>query len=559
MSTTTIELSNTPAVRADAIDAVRDALNLLPGSGAKKLVIPKDRYHFYPDTASEEYLFVSNNDASLKAIAFPLFDIDDLEIDGQGSEFIFHGFITPFALVRCQNVRLNNFKMDWERPLHSEALILDMSTDNTTVDLRFTDEFPYAVAHGELRFTGFGTHEPVVPGPMLEFDPIRREPAYKVHDNYAFRSWHSAQELEPGVVRLSTQFAQPPTPGNFAAFGASRHCPGIVVASSRQIDLEDIVIYHSGGMGVIGQSSRDVRLTRVSVTPSVEHNRVVSASADATHFANCAGHIEFTDCVFENQLDDPGNFHGIYGRIAHIVSPTCIRFELVHPQQRGIDITYAGDEIELVSQTTLMTYFRSRVASFTRLNQQFFNVELCDSIPDGASVGDCAGSLTMIPDVTIRGCRVGSNRARGFLVSTAGHVLLEKNLFHNPGSAILIAGDANYWFESGCVRDVKIVNNIFDNCLFGVWGRAVIDICPEIKPEHRSGSYYHKNIRIENNEFRLCDARILNAHCVDGLVFKDNKIERSAEYPWSSGDAEAFHVEACANVLVDGCVSEVGN
>jgi hypothetical protein len=115
----------------------------------------------------------------------------------------------------------------------------------------------------------------------------------------------------------------------------------------------------------------------------------------------------------------------------------------------------------------------------------------------------------------------------------------------------LIAGDANYWFESGCVRHVTIRNNFFDNCLFGVWGRAIIDICPEIKPEHREGVYYHKNIKIEDNRFRLCDERILNAHCVDGLVFRGNTVDRGSEYPWANDNAEKMHIESCTNVIAD--------
>ena len=65
--------------------------------------------------------------------------------------------------------------------------------------------------------------------------------------------------------------------------------------------------------------------------------------------------------------------------------------------------------------------------------------------------------------------------------------MVEDNHFHNPGAAILIAGDANYWFEAGAVRDVTIRNNHFDNCNYGVWGQACIEISPEIEPANRAG------------------------------------------------------------------------
>jgi hypothetical protein len=34
-------------------------------------------------------------------------------------------------------------------------------------------------------------------------------------------------------------------------------------------------------------------------------------------------------------------------------------------------------------------------------------------------------------------------------MSTPGEVLIEKNTFESSGSAILIPGDANGWYESG--------------------------------------------------------------------------------------------------------------
>ena len=73
---------------------------------------------------------------------------------------------------------------------------------------------------------------------------------------------------------------------------------------------------------------------------------------------------------------------------------------------------------------------------------------------------------------------------------------------------------------------------------------------PEIEPASRAGALYHENIRVIDNKFILCDKRVLNAHCVDGLVFKGNTLEWGSDYPVGPGK-EAFHVEHCANVDID--------
>ena len=57
-------------------------------------------YHFYPDMGYDEYCFISNNDEGLKRVIFLLKDLRDIEIDGHGSTFIFHGFTNPVPDIR---------------------------------------------------------------------------------------------------------------------------------------------------------------------------------------------------------------------------------------------------------------------------------------------------------------------------------------------------------------------------------------------------------------------------------------------------------------------------
>ncbi|MFN6017917.1 MAG: hypothetical protein ACK49N_10095, partial [Verrucomicrobiota bacterium] len=87
------------------------------------------RYDFRLDRAIEKYLFVSNNDEGLKRIAFHLEGLSEVEIDGQGAEFIFHGFLMPFAVENCRGVTLRNFSIDYARPFHSEGEILKVEQD----------------------------------------------------------------------------------------------------------------------------------------------------------------------------------------------------------------------------------------------------------------------------------------------------------------------------------------------------------------------------------------------------------------------------------------------
>jgi hypothetical protein len=54
---------------SDTTPSVRAALEEIRKGKATKLVFPPGRYEFHPDRATEEYLFISNNDEGLKRIA----------------------------------------------------------------------------------------------------------------------------------------------------------------------------------------------------------------------------------------------------------------------------------------------------------------------------------------------------------------------------------------------------------------------------------------------------------------------------------------------------------
>ena len=107
----------------DAMPALRAALAEVKTSKASKLVLPGGELRLRPDKAIEKYQFISNNDESLKRIAFQLDSIDDLTIDGNGTHLLFTGFISPFNLENCTNITIENLSIDFTRTFHSEGTI----------------------------------------------------------------------------------------------------------------------------------------------------------------------------------------------------------------------------------------------------------------------------------------------------------------------------------------------------------------------------------------------------------------------------------------------------
>lgn len=532
---------------SDATWAVRRALAYCKEKGIRKLIFPKGVYHFQPRHADERLLYISNNDSGVKRVAFLLEGFQKFEIDGQGAQFVFRGYLLPFYIAKSEGMLLKGFSVDFERSFQSEGRILEVG--DGSVDVEFGEAFPYKVKEGALRFYGKGddsqTEYPA--SLMLEFDPVRKETAFMAQDYYLGSPAIQAEEIAPGRVRVKVPKVRA-TPGNVFVFGPSqRLVPGITIEDSREITIKDVTLHNSGGMGVIAQRSGDILIDKLVVTPS--QGRILSTTADATHFVNCYGKVSLINGRFENQMDDATNIHGVYVRVTRILSPTELEVQLVHWQQAGFDFLHPGLKVELVSKDSLITLGEARVKSALRLNSIYTRVELDQPIPQEVKVNDVLADSEHYPEVLVRGCTIRGNRARGMLMASRGRTMIENNVFHSPGAAILLEGDGSYWFEQAGVRDLTIRGNTFDNCNFGVWGHSTIEVGAGIKPEQRAGSRYNRNITIENNTFRsFDDTPLVSAYCVDGLRFRGNRIEKTTEYPAYRTQQKRFVISDSDNI-----------
>jgi hypothetical protein len=542
---------------------VRAALEKCRETKAGKLVFPRGRYDFWPDLAVERYCFVSNNDEGLKRIAFSLAGIENLEIDGQGAQFVFHGWITPFALDHARKITLKNFSLDWTRTFHNEGRVSEVHDDGLTVE--FGEAYPFTVRNGILVFTEGkkseeqqtsvkGTELTYPYSGLLEFDPQKRETASMVHD-YWVKGGVTAQDLGQRRVRIKLAKLAA-TPGNVLVFGPShRDCPAFVISDSAEVTLADVNIYHCGGMGVLAQRSRDITLDHLQVTPSPGSGRVVSITADATHFVNCRGKITMSHCLFENQKDDATNIHGIYARVIRQLRPDEIEVKLVHPQQYGFDFIAPGDQLELVHGPSLVTYADAIVKSVTRLNKEYTRVVLTKPLPAEMVPGDVVASVGDYPETHIHHCTIRGNRARGILLGSRAKMLIEDNFFHTPGAAILLEGDGRFWYEQAGVRDLVIRRNRFEDCNFGVWGKATIEVGAGIQNAYRASSRYNRNLVIEDNLFRsFRHGPLVQMYCVDGVAIRNNRIESSTAYPSRQPDAKPFDITDSDHVDINQLV-----
>ncbi len=528
--------------------------------GNFKLVFPKGTYHFWPTQAYGKYHAVTNHDNGYRNFAFPFIGMQNIEIDGGGSDFIFHGQIIPFLIEKSSNITINNLNIDWEVPFYVEGEIINSNNENSSIDVRMTPGFNnYVIQGNRMIIKGEGWEEYFL-GENICFNPVTKAVQYRNDD------WHTiprpnnmdihATKIDRDVVRLKSKFVQKTPPvGSIITFkgyfGSNRHSPAFHLTDSKNVEMSGVNIYHAGGMGVIVEKTENVHLDRVNVMRRPGSNRILSAMADATHFSNCKGKVIIENCLFENMLDDACNMHGTYTKVEQLVDDYTVIARLSHRQQYGFKFAEAGDSVQVVGGRDLLPKSKVKITEVTVINHQYSKFRFDQPINGIIGLGDGLENTDWYPEFIFRNNIVRNNRARSILISSPEKVLVEGNTFSSQMTGILFEGDMEHWFESGAVKDVTIRNNTFlDGAYGGGAPHVTIRINPrleEINPEKA----YERNIIIENNTFKTFGDGLLKAVSVDNLQFINNTIEESTTYQkWK--EEPVISIQHSHNVVISG-------
>lgn len=509
--------------------------------GGKNAIIefPKGRYDFFQQEGRES------------AAAMHLRDAENITIDGCGSEFVFHGKMRVALVEQSQGVALRNFSTDWERTYISQGEFINIQPDY--VDLRIDPKaYPFEIKDDRIRFLGEGWTAGVHDSYLNIHEPSG-EIAYRTRDDHTGNIFKGrAEQIAPDVVRFYGKLREREVPVKVGQIITLYHgtyiMTGIEIGHSKDVVLEDITLYHALSTGVYGFRTENITLRRVSAKQRTSKGRVFSTVADASHFTCCRGEILIDGCAHTGQGDDFINVRGTYSRISEVVGDNAVRVGrgwFLEPS----DTVWAVDYSTVSRREELIVKSKRYVPEYDE-----HIVEFTTPVTPSIKVGNFLENKSWTPSLIIRNCRFEKrNRARGMLVTTPKSVLVENNYFNTAGTAILIEGDLDHWYESGAHTNLVIRNNVFDNCSTSgcetgdrwEWGEAPITISPSYRPTSADSPAYHRNITIEGNTFRCFDAPVLFARSVEGLRFVGNRLKPTKDY-------EPFLWQK-SNICLDGC------
>ncbi len=564
----------------DAVPALRKALDACVEKGAAKLVIPEGEYECFPKKATEKYLRVSNNDNGMKRILFPLKGMKNFELDGQGSRFIMNGHMVAIDVDHCEDIKLTNFSIDWNKPFYFQGEVTAVHPGTNAFDLEVFEECDYEIVADELIFLE-KANKAIRPWRQwaypvedeygweqnidwnIWYDSGTKAPAYN-HGASLLRSYNEekgvryhVKEIAPGMLRIFDATSVLPEVGWVLVVKGrkdkNRLSPAIHLFQSKDVKLEKVNVHHAGGMGLIGERCENVSLVEFNVVLPPNSERMVTTTADATHFVNCKGLLSYDSCRFENMLDDAGNFHGIYTRVDGLVDDYTIGVRRMHGQQLGFRFAAAGDSIRLSDSKPMKPYATLRVAEVNELNEEYMTLRFEKKVSDLLRPRSVADNVSWQADVDFRNSTVRRNRARTLLISTKGDVLIENNHFSTcTHFSLLFEGDATYWHESGPVENVVIRNNHFKNFGLASGNAQILRFSPRVTYDGAPSHYYHQNIVFEGNTCEVMSRSLVYTHSVKNLVIKNNIFLPGKDYPLSSTGTPVFEFNNSAGVKITG-------
>lgn len=538
----------------DATPIIAEAVERAIASGASRLVLVPGVYQIHPHQARERFAWVSNHDDGLRRTPFPVWGAKNLEINGSGALLVMRGLrMVPIMIYDSENVTIRNLRIDWNRALHAQGTIVAVNPGDDSFEAEFLPECNARMLDGQLvHGMGEGLNRAKAPWQLQPAVGWRQNlqwthwidaetgaplPHPQQMPLHAFSSWNprlqrAAEVEQVGPNRFRFRHALPTLPAVGTAFAAkgmlmpNRTSPAIHIAGSRDVTVEDVVVHHAGGMGLIAENTENIVLRRYQVRLPENSSRLVTTTADGSHFSQCSGRILVEDCLFENMLDDAINVHGVHAIVDAAPADDRVGIRLRHFQQLGLDYVRPGERIRFCSRETLLPYAERTVKSVRRISEVYYDVTFTEPVRAVLRPDSIVDNASRQPDFVFRGNTVRRNRGRGVLATTGGRVVVEDNLFERPGGGgmgvtILLEGDAAVWHESGAVEDVTIRRNTF--VTLNPRSAAIV-VAPRQPGVTDVQPPYHRNIRIEGNTFRVAGPILLEANRVAGLRFANNTV-----------------------------------
>ena len=511
----------------DVTSAVAEALGKLKKTGGT-LSFEKGVYHFFTENALSEFLAVTNNNSGNKKIIFPIFDFNNLTVDGGGSTFIFHSGAFPFAIRNSHNITIKNFRMDTAYPLVAAMEVGKKTSEGFYLKID-KEKFPYHLEKGSLvlesengdysgKYRKFSLHRAERSGVQYLFTGNCIDSAENLPARFTRAD---GEEREEGLFfkyhkNIETHLVFEEKEKLLVEIAGGRDTDLLFFDRCKGCVVENVTVNRGKAMGVLAAFCEDVTVDGFNTDISA-HKEYITLTADAIHLVNCSGKVEIKNCNISHTADDAINVHGIYTEVKNLDEKS-VTVRLMHQEQYFVNPYFKGDKLRFINPETLEITGSATVEDSQFTDKGKTLKIICKDICGQAGNGYFTENYLRMPDVHIH-----NNVFTDFphiRLSGGGKILVENNRIERCGAALCAYDLAQYWYESGRIKELIFRNNILKNCNFKM-GKAFINIGVS-GFEGEETPVIHEKIEISGNTFKDITHTDIIANGVKELIVKDN-------------------------------------
>jgi hypothetical protein len=521
-------LDDRPALQR-ALNAARD------NDGAVVLQVPPGVYH----------LDLEQDQANTYALIIR--DTNGLTIEAEGVEFIVRSPITGFMrMVNSANITLRGFTIDYD-PL---PFTLGKVVENLPAEDAFIieplpgypepDHWQFSAASG---WGYFLDPDPSTPGklaanlPNVVFErAMIRLPDGRFRIEFNQGTGRRLRSMQPGtlftrIVKINQLF---------------------IADACSHLRFENITSYASPSGHYVGNNSEHV--TIINCRALVREGRMKGGNADGIHFQNTRGPFIVRDSIIDGISDDGLNLyqkpHFVIDRRGERefrISARAATF-LGRP---GAGAFRVGDRLHAFNDYTGECHGFGVIAEMDRATGWSTMVADWD-FPTDPETWKQIGLYNdrFASDVEITGNTFINSRRFGVYLKSHRAVVRQNQFINLSASGIVAMNDTGHG-EGGFSHDVRIENNLIQNCGFSAnfaqnnhWHS--IAVFAQIKPhEVINTPDLHSNFSLVNN--RIIDSpRGIFLQSIDGVQVRNNRFQPAPGQPVP--DAFPLHIDACSNV-----------
>lgn len=250
---------------------------------------------------------------------------------------------------------------------------------------------------------------------------------------------------------------------------------GITISSSKDIDIESIIMRKAYGMGLVASSTENLRINRFELMVEEGSKDLMTSCADAMHFSLLTGEVKVTNSIIEYSHDDALNIkHGYWYRLETASSRD--KKMTLSKVTSSMPLPSVGDQIAVYNQMTFKSHGTYTVAEATESDGKMI-ITVKERISGFSTWGDCRVTfLSNTPSFEFTNNIVRNKRNRGVLVQVP-NARIANNSFINVGHGSIQAASAmDVYNEATLPQGLIIENNKFIGNNYLVGGTLYGDI-----------------------------------------------------------------------------------